>query len=101
MAMRHRPDEPLAARAAAIEAGHLGGQPGLVEKNEPGRIHIALPDLPAAPPAATSGRSCSAALRLFFYAARSEAGSHGSPPGTTDTPRCCRNSCWISARVMS
>ena len=55
MPVRHRPDEPLATPAATIKAGHLGRQPGLVEKHEPGRIHVALPDPPAVSPLGNIG----------------------------------------------
>ena len=53
--MRHRSDQPLAASAAAVKTGHLGRQPGLVEKHEAGRIHVALPDPPAVSPIGNIG----------------------------------------------
>src|SRR5947207_14925615 len=53
--MRHRSDQPLAASAAAVKTGHLGRQPGLVEKHEAGRIHVALPDPPAVSPSGNIG----------------------------------------------
>ena len=47
--VRGRIDQPLAARAAAIAAGHVGGRPGLVEEDEAARVHVALPDAPVPP----------------------------------------------------
>ncbi len=55
MPVRHRSDQPLAASAAAVKTGHLGRQPGLVEKHEAGRIHVALPDPPAVSPIGNIG----------------------------------------------
>jgi hypothetical protein len=47
MPVRHRSNHPLAAPAAAVQAGSSWSSAGLVEKDEPGRIHIALPNPPA------------------------------------------------------
>jgi len=49
MPVRHRADQPLATGAAAVEPDHLGVEPGLIEKDEAGGIHIALPHPPAPP----------------------------------------------------
>ena len=52
MAMRHGRDQALAERAAAVTPGHVGRGAGLVEEDEPRRVHEALPD---APPPARAG----------------------------------------------
>jgi hypothetical protein len=45
--MRHRRDQALAARAAAVAPRHVGGGPGLIDEDEPRRVHEALPAAPA------------------------------------------------------
>ena len=68
MAVRHGGDQALGRRAAAIAPGHVGGRAGLVEEDEACRVHEACQPRHRRRLAATSGRSCSAALRLFFCA---------------------------------
>ena len=46
--MRRGLDEALAPRSPAVAADHVGGRAGLVEKDEPLRVHVALPYAPVA-----------------------------------------------------
>src|SRR3546814_13530881 len=45
--MRCGVDQALTLRSPAISADHVGGGPGLVEKDEGGRVHVALPYPPS------------------------------------------------------
>ena len=49
MAMRHPPDQPRTAAAAAVAAGHVGGRAGLVDKHQSTRVKLRLPALPHLP----------------------------------------------------
>ena len=69
MSRRRLADQTLATATAPVGAHHLGRGSGLVDEHQ-ARSHQGLPDRPSsiAAPAATSGRSCSAACRVFFEA---------------------------------
>jgi hypothetical protein len=62
----HGGHQALAQQAAAVAPRHVGGGRGLVEKDEPLRVHEALPAAPAPVPGGDVGPSCSAALSTFF-----------------------------------
>lgn len=42
MAMRHADPKPLAAPAAPVAAGHVGGCPGLIDEHQPVGIEVEL-----------------------------------------------------------
>ena len=44
--MRHRRGEPLAARAAAIAASHVGGEAALIEEHQAGGVQPGLGGAP-------------------------------------------------------
>jgi hypothetical protein len=75
-------DQAVSHRAAAMGSHHVCLGPGFVDEDQPRRVKasLALASLALAPsvaPRATSGRSCSAARRLFFEA---------DPLGTEEAP---------------
>jgi hypothetical protein len=49
-AMRHFGDQTLTSGAAAMQAGHVGLRPGLVDEDQTGRTNLALPLLPLSSP---------------------------------------------------
>ena len=53
--MRHLAEEPRAALAAAMRAGHVGLGPGLVDEHETGWIEATLVAPPPTPPARNIG----------------------------------------------
>src|SRR5262249_30017305 len=97
-----RSNPPLAASAATVQADHLGSQSGLVEKDEPGRIHVTLPDPPAVSPLGDIGTILlDRPQRLFLNRRPSRRSLAWIVVKHTDMPRCCRSSSPISPRVMS
>ena len=94
----HLAQGPLAARRPCIRAGHPGVDPALVEEDEASRVDLGQLGAPCrSRPATGSGRSCSAARRVFCAPSQAAAApgrrSAGSParpcarPSTRRTPR--------------
>jgi hypothetical protein len=50
MAVRHWPVQALAAWAAAVAAGHVGGSPGLIDEDQLRRVQGTLPGPPSGAP---------------------------------------------------
>ena len=67
--MRHGIDQALAALGTAVEPDHFVRDPGLVEEDKAGRVHVALPDPPAATPADHIGAVLLGRSQALFYAA--------------------------------
>ena len=87
-----------AERATAVAPGHVGGGAGLIEEDEARRIHEAPPGAQRRRLPATSGRSCSAALRRSFLCRRPSRRSASwivQSPARTPQRRC--SSAWSSA----
>jgi len=66
VAVRHRRPAALAARRAAITAGHLGRGAGLVDEDQPLRLQIGLGLEPAQTPAQNVSPLLFAGVRGFF-----------------------------------
>ena len=61
-------DQALAGLAPAVAPRHVGGRAGLVEEDEPRRVHEALPDPPAAALLGNVGPILLGGSQGLFYA---------------------------------
>ena len=66
VAVRHLGDQPLAARRAAVGAGHVGLGPGLVDEDQAGGIKPPLILLPLRAPARHVRPILLAGVQAFF-----------------------------------
>lgn len=64
--VRHLRDQSLASGTTAMQAGHVGLCPGLVDENQPRRRNQALPLAPLAPPAGDISALLLAGVQGFF-----------------------------------
>jgi hypothetical protein len=64
--LRNITDEPLAARAAAPDTDHIGGDCRLVDKHQPRRIKQALLSNPASPRSRHVGSMSLGCAKAFF-----------------------------------
>ena len=74
VAVRHRPVDPLAARAAAVAPGHVGGAPVSSTNTSRAGFSGACPARQSARCWATSGRSCSCGPDATFFQRQPEPG---------------------------
>src|SRR5215469_1917339 len=65
-AVWHLGDQPGAAAAAAMAAGHIGLDPALVDKHQASRVKPALMGLPPDPAAGDVGAILLAGMQAFF-----------------------------------
>ena len=65
-AVRHLGDQPRAAAAAAMAAGHIGFGPGLVDEYQAPGVKPALMRLPSGPAAGDVGAILLAGVQNFF-----------------------------------
>jgi hypothetical protein len=65
-AVRHLGDEPRAAAAAPVPAGHVGLGPGLVDEHQALGVKPALMHLPAGAPTGDVGAVLLAGVQAFF-----------------------------------
>jgi hypothetical protein len=66
VAVWHAGEQALAARRAAMRAGHVGFGPGLVDEDQPSRIKPALIGFPARAPSGDVGTILLGGEQCFF-----------------------------------
>ena len=65
-AVRHLGDQPRAAAAASVAAGHVGLGPSLIDEHQALGVKSALIRLPPGPPAGDVGAILFAGVQAFF-----------------------------------